>query len=174
MEHFMAKGVESIVEVPVLSKTQDDNGRVHAENGMIRFNETVINHGDWYFAVVETLDFVIPFFNYTPVNGNPGMRTGYAHNSYHTIRTWVDSIIRATCQQLLETHPQASLYKPDGTQERDPDEEIMKQAFDLFKQARPVAKDVDGTPRSGKEVDETSRDVFRDQRHQTPDNEASK
>ncbi len=146
MEHFMAKGVESVLEIPLLSKTQDDSGRVHGEHGKITFKETVINHGDWYFAVVETLEFVIPFFNYTPVNGNPGFRTGYANNSYHVIRMWIDSVVRSQCEQLLDSHAQASLYKPDGTPEREPDEEIMKQAFDLFKLARPAATAVDGTP----------------------------
>lgn len=143
MEHFMAKGVETILEVPLLSKTQDENGRVYGENGKLSFKETVINHGDWYFAVVETFNFIIPFFDYTPVNGNPGSRTGYANNSYHAIRMWIDSVISATCKQLLESYPQASLYKPDGTPEREPDAETMKRAFELFKQARPAAENVD-------------------------------
>lgn len=148
MQHITTKGVESIVEVPVLSKTQDERGKIYEEHGLIRFKETILNYEDWYVGIVESKEFYIPFFNYHPVEGNPGMRTGYTHNSYHTIRLWVDSVIKATCASLLENQPQASLYNPDGTPEREPTEETMRQAFDLFKEARPGSKDVDGTPKN--------------------------
>ena len=147
MELNKADVVINKIEVPLKSYSADPKtGKVYEDAGVIQFVETVVAYEGWYFGIIESEMFQITFFNYYPVNGNPGMRTAYAAPNYYQVRNWITNVVDSVSRQLLSSHPQATLYKPDGTPELEPSKEIMEAAWELFKQARSAEIMVDKTP----------------------------
>jgi len=147
MNIIQAHGTESKIVVPFMSHTKDPNsGKVLKDAGEIIFNEILLNQGEWYFAAVECMEFNLKFHNYYPVKSNPLIKMGTSQLSYYGAKVFIEQVVKSICANLLSAYPQSSLFKPDGTLEREPSEDAMVRAFELFAQARPSDQQIDRTP----------------------------